>query len=194
LVSSVYFGHDVIWFIPPDQKVDTNNMTSAIFGQFTADHKFSSALIYKLQRKRHAKSNNQFNADNALTEVSSTNVQLLVIWKYDAWDNEFSVCALLIKHGSTIIWDAYKLEKLHSIHLALLNKDLFIIIGDKYGSDLLIEFKEDPFAIEDTWLLNDATVLVTSKWKKESRTFEIAISKGTRKDDIMEPLWASSTM
>jgi hypothetical protein len=85
----------------------------------------------------------------------------------------YSVRALLIKHGNIIDWNEDTLEKLHSMYHALCRDD----------------------EIEDTWLLDDATVLMTtSKWKKDSHAFEITISEGIRKDDSMGPLWVSSNM
>jgi hypothetical protein len=158
LVSPVYFGHNIIWRIPPDQKVDANTATSVSFGRDVTKDESAGALIYKLQRKSH-KSNNQSGMDSTSTEDTLTSLQLLVIWK-SVNKCIFSARALLIKHSNVITWDKDTLKKLHSMHLALCKED---------------------HIIEDTWLLDDATVLVTTlKWKKDRD--EITISKGTRKD------------
>jgi hypothetical protein len=53
LVSPAYFGHNVIWLKSPDQKVDTDTMIRANFGKSITKKEFTSALIYKLQRKKY---------------------------------------------------------------------------------------------------------------------------------------------
>jgi hypothetical protein len=154
--------------MPSDQKVDAETMIRASFGRSIFKAEFSSALIYKLQRKKSLESN----ADNTSTKDTSTSLQLLVIW---GLNDKYDLCvrALLIKHSNTITWNEDTLKKLHSMHLSLCRDD---------------------DVIEDTWLLDDATVLMTtSKWKVGC-IFEIIISDGTRKDDTMEPLWVSSNM
>jgi hypothetical protein len=169
----VYFGHDAIWHIPPDQKVDANTATRAGFRIAVAKPEFESALIYKLQRKKPHEFNDQSNVDSTFTEDASTSLQLLVILgSNDHYD--FSARVLLIKHSNTIVWDEDKLKKLHSMHLALLKSD---------------------YNIKDTWLLDNTTVLMTtSNWNESKRTIEITISEGTNEDDSMEPLWVSSSM
>jgi hypothetical protein len=174
LVSPVYFGHNVIWHIPPDQKTTVKAVTKIIFGKNTAKREFASVLLYRLQKKKRLEFNDQSNTNNTFTEDSSTSLQLLVIWKSND-ECSFSVRALLIKHSNTIVWNEDTLWKLYSMHTAPLKK---------YYCD-----------IKDTWLLDDATVLMTtSKWKNDSYVFEITISEGTRKDIIMEPIWVSSSM
>jgi hypothetical protein len=202
LVSPAYFGRNVIWHIPPDQKVTANTMTKTSFGRNIVETEFASALVYKLQRKKRPGSNDQSNADSTSAEDTLINLQLLVIWKSND-ECSFSVRALLIKHSNIITWDEGTLEKLHSMYLALLNKGLLIdtsAVFEEASSvvseeDSSIVFEADPFVVEDTWLLDDVTVLITaSKWKEENREIEITISEGTRKDDSMEPLWVSSNM
>jgi hypothetical protein len=147
-------------------------MTRASFGDKLSTTEFTSALIYKLQRKKYLESNDQSNANSKFAEETSTSLRLLVIWRLD---NEYNICvrALLIKHSNTITWNEDTLEKLYSMHFSLLRDD-----------DI----------IEDTWLLDDTTVLMTTtKWKM-SHTIEITISKVTRKDGTMVPLWVSSNM
>jgi hypothetical protein len=171
LVSPIYFGCNVIWFGSPDQKVDANTMTRTSFGKHAIKRKFASVLMYRLQRKRRIEINDQFNEGSTYTEDTSTCLQLLLIWGYnDAYG--FSGRALLIKHSNIITWNEDTLEKLHSMHLSLCRNDIII---------------------EDTWLLDNTTVLMTtSNWKGAGD--EITISEGIRKDDSMEPLWVSSNM
>jgi hypothetical protein len=175
LESPVYFGHNVIWFRSPDQKVDTNTVTRASFGRYILETKLVNALIYKLQMKKRCESSDQSNVDNMPTEDTSTSLQLLVIWKSNDMDKyRLFVRALLIKHSNTIIWNEDTLEKLYSMYLA------------PFGDDC---------NIKDTWLLDDATALITtSNWNDMNFETKITISKGTREGDSIEPLWVSSSI
>jgi hypothetical protein len=109
LVSPAYFGRDIIWHVPPDQKVYANAMTKAIFGKNVAKDEFASALMYRLLRKGGLKSN----ANN----VSSP--QLLVVWRSDNRYG-YSVRVLLIKQDNTITLDEDKLKRLDYPNLTLL--------------------------------------------------------------------------
>jgi hypothetical protein len=152
--------------------VDANTIARASFGEEIFKTEFSSALIYKLQRKKYLESNDQSNADSIFTEETSTSLQFLVIWRYN---DKYSVCVrvLLIKHSNIIAWNEDTLEKLYSMYLFLCK-----------GDDI----------IEDTWLLDDATVLMTtSKWEMD-HAIEITLSEATRKDGTMAPLWFSLNM
>jgi hypothetical protein len=102
LISPEYFGSDIIWYIPPDQKVNTNTKARAIFGKDETRREFTNALIYRLQRKGSLESD----VDN--TSISH---QLLVIWKYDH-RYEYYIRVLLIKHDNTIILNEDKLKEL----------------------------------------------------------------------------------
>jgi hypothetical protein len=168
LVSPVHFGHNTIWIKSPDEKVDADTMTSVGLGREIFKDEFASALLYKLHRKKQSKSNDKSKADNKSTEDTSTNIQLLVIWGHITRSGFFAR-ALLIKHSNVITWDEDTLEKLHSMHLVLLRDDQIV---------------------EDTWRLDNATVLRTSN-REVGHTFEITISEGTREDGTMEPLWVS---
>jgi hypothetical protein len=212
LVSPAYFGHNAIWIRSPDQKVDANAMARASFGKDTTKDEFSSALIYKLQKKKRLKYSDQSDADDKSKKDTSTSLQLLIIWRSNfGYKYEFFVRALLIKHSDTIIWDEDALKKLHSMHLALLDKGLLIDISGASEENSSIAFEEDPiivseedpsiifeedhFILEDTWLLNNAIVLMTTlRWKEENSTIEITISEGAKENDAMEPLWVSSNM
>jgi hypothetical protein len=198
LVSPTYVGHNAIWIKPPGQNVDVNTTIKASFGRDINEYEFESALIYKLQRKKRLESNDQSNEDDTSIEDTSTSIQLLVMWGSDNW-HSLHIRALLIKHSSTVTWNEDTLEKLHSMHLALLNKVPPIDISGMPRVDYSIEdnsfIEEDRLIVEDTWLLDDAKVLMTtSKWKQNSSTFEIVISEGTREDGTMEPLWVSLNM
>jgi hypothetical protein len=78
------------------------------------------------------------------------------------------VSVTLIRHNITIILDEDKLKELRSVFLTLPNDGRIIV---------------------NTWLLDDATVLMTT-WTRgeEYRTLEITISEGTRGENSMEPL------
>jgi hypothetical protein len=173
LVSPVYFGHDITWHILPDDKVDANTMTRASFSASITISEFKGALMYKLQGKKHLESSDQSNADNIFTKDTSTNIRLLVVWRFIN-GYEFYARALLIKHGDEITWNEDTLEKLHFMHLSV---------------------RSARRTIKSTWLLDDATVLMTtSEWKEHGHAIEIAISEGIRKDDSIEPLWVSSSI
>jgi hypothetical protein len=173
LVSPVYFGHNVIWIRSPDQEVDINAATEAIFGRDVSKYECASALLYKLQRKKHFESNDQSNEGNSFSEDTPTSLQLSVTWKFTD-KSEVSLRALLIKHSNAITWNEDKLEKLHSMHFALLRDDSIV---------------------RDTWLLDDVTALmVMLRWKNRRYITEITISEETRKYDSMEPLWIPSSM
>jgi hypothetical protein len=169
LVFPTYFGHNAIWFESPDYKVDANATTRASFGRDVTKHGFTNALIYKLQRKKRFESS----ADNTFSKDTSINLQLLVIWR--ATDkSDVSLRALLIKHSNVITWDEDKLEKLHSMHLALLRKDEIV---------------------RDTWLLDDVTVLgIILRWEKGRYMTKITISEETKEDDSMDPLGIPSSI
>jgi hypothetical protein len=163
-----------MWLKFPSQEVDANTMTEAVFGQDVTKRELVGVLIYKPQRKRSLESN----ADNTSKEGPSTNVRLLIIWEPNDWYG-FSVRALLIKHSDTITWNEDKLRWLYSIRHVLFKK---------CPHDVSDWFEKGLF-IEDTWLLDDTTALMTtSKWKKDSCVFEIIISEETREYNCMKPL------
>jgi hypothetical protein len=149
--------------MPPDQKLDANAMTRAIFGKNATRREFASALIYRLRRKGSLESN----ADN-----TSISPQLLVIWRYDN-RYEYSVRVMLIKHGNAIILNEDELKKLDYPHSTLLRN----------GRN-----------IKNKWLLDNATVSITSKWEKQINTIKIAISEGNGEKDSMKPIYVPSNM
>jgi hypothetical protein len=160
--------------------MDANTMTRASFGKSITNDDFVGVLIYKLQRKSGLESN----VGNTSKEESSTSVQLLVILERKSWCG-FSVRALLIEHSNTIAWDEDKLRELYSMRYALLNKCHLTENNDVIRK----------YLIEDMWLLDDTTVLMTtSKQCRVNYVFEIAIYEGTKKDDTMEPLWIPLNM
>jgi hypothetical protein len=159
--------------MPPGQRVDANTMTKASFGKNTVEREFESALIYRLQRKESLESNDQFKIDSIFPEDTSINPQLLVIWRPDN-RYDFSACVLLIKHSNTTTLSEDELKKLDYPPLVLFRNNRII---------------------ENTWLLDDATVLMTtSRWEKQIRKIEITISRGTRKNSCMKPLRIPSDM
>jgi hypothetical protein len=179
LTSPVYIGNNVIWNIPLALKVDANHMTRASFGKNAAKNEFASAFIYKLKRKGSLESD----ADN--TKDASTSLQLLVIWNSNVW-YEFSARALLIKHSNAITWNEDTLERLHSMYLNLLDKGLRVDF---------VETQSKHYPVKDTWLLDDATALMTTlSWKRDGCIFEVKISNWIRKSDSMAPLWVPSSM
>jgi hypothetical protein len=171
LVSPEYFGRDITWHIPPDQKVDANTMTRVNFRDRVCKLSFATALTYKLQRKNSHKSNNQSSTDN--TEDTS-DLRLLVIWSTN-YSQEFYVNVILIKYSNITAWDEDKTK-----------------IIDYMRNDIT---KRRGRRIEKTWLLDDTTVLVTTPRRREEEcTLEITISEGIRKDNSIEPISALSSI
>jgi hypothetical protein len=165
LVSPAYFGSDIIWHIPPNQKVNANTMTRAGFGKNPVKREFTSVLIYRLQKKESFKSN---------ADSTSTDHRLLVIWRSDD-RYDFTVRVLLIKHRNTITLDKDKLKRLYYSSLAPLRDGCVI---------------RNTWVLDDANVL-----MTTSKREKRIRTTEITISKGTKEDnDFMVPLRVSSNM
>jgi hypothetical protein len=170
LISPEYFGHDKIQHILPDQKVNINAITRAAFRKELVRHDFTTALLYKLRRRSY-NPNNPSDADNI--RDTSTSIQLLVIWRVDN-NYKFYVNAMLIKHNNIITWDDNKLKKVYSMHHTLQTYE---------------------HTIEDTWLLDDATVLMTTlKWGRTVRAIEITIAERAKEDYSMESLCIPSTM
>jgi hypothetical protein len=66
--SPVYFVHNAIWHIPPDQKANANTMTRVVFAKEAAKSEFVNALIYKLQKKKNIESGSQSNMVSISTE------------------------------------------------------------------------------------------------------------------------------
>jgi hypothetical protein len=173
LVSPEYLGHNIIWYTPPDQKVNANTRVS--LRKNAIEDEFTSILTYKLQRK-YLESSDQSDVDNTFRKDTSTNSRLLIIWGSND-KSIFYTRAFLVEYSDTITWDKKILEKLLYMYFTLF----------RYSQ-----------IVKDTWLLNDTNdtkgLMTISKWKKGSCTFEITISEGTRKDDSMAPLWLSSSM
>jgi hypothetical protein len=167
LVSPEYFGHGVIWYIPPDQKLDTNITSIASFRRNAIEHDFTTALIYRLQKKKRFESGKQSNVDNTFTEDTSAIFHLVIIWKADNSYNQY-INTMLIRHNSIITWNEDKLSKLYTMH-----RNIY-----RYNQIL-----------EDTWQLDDETALMTtSKWGRMNHEIEITISEGIRRYNPMRPL------
>jgi hypothetical protein len=167
LVSPEYFGYNAIWYIPPEQRVDTNTMTSAVFRRDAVKNEFVGVLAYRIQRKKSRK----FSANNTSTKDKST-YQFLVILKSDSWCG-FCAHVLLIKHDDMITWDGDELKKLYSMRRPL----------DIYCHTAI-----------DKWRLDDATVLMTKIERELGHTIEITIFGGHSKYDSAKPIWVSSNI
>jgi hypothetical protein len=166
LVSPVYFGDNVIWHIPPDQKVCANDVTKASFGKDAAKSEFTSVLIYKLQRKKHLESNDQSNEDSMFTKDTLTGFQLVVIWRYNS-DRIYSH-AWLIEHDNTFIWNEDKLERLYDVY------------NNQYNASSSM----------GGWLLDDDTVLkVGCETAYRSFGTKVVISEGKHVSSLIKPLW-----
>jgi hypothetical protein len=89
--------------------MDPNTMTNVAFRKDIIGNGFTTALVYKLQKKKHPESN----MDN-----TKENHYLFITWNVcNSYD--FSVNALLITHSNTVTWNEDKLNKLHTTYYAL---------------------------------------------------------------------------
>jgi hypothetical protein len=93
---------------------------------------FGGALLYRLQRKENAES------DDLSDKSASISTQLLVIWGCES--NKFYSRLLLIEHESAFVWNRDKLKRFY----------------DVYNSRYNISSR-----LSDKWLLNDKTLLRT---------------------------------
>jgi hypothetical protein len=120
--------------------------------------------MYRLQRKNV----DQSNEEDISSEEEATCIQLVMIWEIDS-PKEFHVDSYLIEHDKGHVWNGDRLMKLAS----------------KYE---LVDIRHS--LIEDTYLMHDNTVLMTS-WntthEEERYKLEMTISEASIKDDSRRP-------
>jgi hypothetical protein len=164
LTSPVYVGRHATCHLSPDQRVDAGCAIQASFN-IDSDRRWSTGvLMYKLQRKTTVQSN----GDVISNEKKTTCIQLAIIWKVKD-SKEFLTASYLLEHNEDCVWDRVKLKRLVK-HYKLANI--------QHGT------------IENTWLMHDNTVLMTSlnvSHEEECYKLEMTISKGSIKDDTQRP-------
>jgi hypothetical protein len=164
-VSPVYAGDIITCYFSPDQNVEVGSTRQAGFNIGYDQGKSTGALMYKLQRKNIDKSNKE----TISNEEEAICIQLVAIWKvYES--GKTCVDSVLIEHDKDSILDRDRLSKLAEYY------DLFDV------QDL----------IENTWLMRDNTVLVTSVIVTREEAYyklKITISEGTINKYTWRPLY-----
>jgi hypothetical protein len=114
-------------------------------------------LMYELMNKKRS------NKDAISSGDEATCTQLVVIWKVNN-SKEFYACLRLIEHDKGCVW----------------NRDKLMELIERY---ILFSIQHDP--IENTWLMRDNTVLMTSLniTCETHYKLEMIISKTSIKDD-----------
>jgi hypothetical protein len=111
LTSPVYFSNGATCHVPPIQQIDTGTIIEASFGIAFKQKDFKGALLYKLQGKYAARTDNLLNNRTASIEDTTTNIYFLVIWYIG--DHIHRFYALLIDCSDNFIWDEDKLWVLY---------------------------------------------------------------------------------
>jgi hypothetical protein len=118
----------------PDPEIDANTVMRNCIELDPEQNILEGALIYKIQRKLYAESD-EFVQDEA------KNIRLLVTW-HSEYTKGLDIRALLIENDKEFNWDEDKLRRLHQKYW-----HLFDVLADFIGS---------------SWLLDDATVLTSA--------------------------------
>jgi hypothetical protein len=162
LISPVYVGSGVKYYLPPDQRVMAGSTARIGFNIYSIWIMSMGVMIYKLQRKN----TDEFNEVTISNEEEETCIQLVMIWKVNI-SKEFCVALFLIEHDKDYDWD--KLLKL-ARHYQLTN------------------IQRGP--IEYTWLMHDNTVLMTSlniTREEEHYKLEMTLSEESINRDTWRP-------
>jgi hypothetical protein len=175
LISPSCFSDGAIRYIALEQKVAPGDTMNTAFGINSLRMAFEGALIYRLRRKE-TKSGRQLNIDVKNIDKSWPNyVQLLVGWKMRLF-NDPRVYMLLIKHKEKINWTKDRLMQLHKYFRGRLHM--------YHGAD------------ENTWLMEDGSVLKLELDSRRSRECEIkiTISEALLEDDTTIPVEIESKL
>jgi hypothetical protein len=165
LTSPAHAGLYATCYLLPDQNVDVGSTTQVSFG-IDPDWWWwaTGVLMYKLQ----GKNTDQSNEDVMSSEEETTCIQLVIVWKVNS-SKEFSAASYLLEHSEECVWNKHWLLSLRK-HYKLTN----------------IQHS----TIEDTWLVYDNTVLMTSlnmTHEEECYKLEITISEASISDDTLRP-------
>jgi hypothetical protein len=166
LISPVYFSSDTPCHISPSQQTDAGTIMKASFGRYSKQEEFRGILLYKLQKKHTAKSDNQ--SDNSMTSIENTKTSLyfLVLWDVGYDDHVFRVC--LVEYDRTL--DGDDLWRLHYKYE--------YVIRNYYKSRTI------------TWSMYDGAVMETrfDKTYRSDYKLDIVISEGTKKYIVEKPI------
>jgi hypothetical protein len=162
LVSPVYVNNGTC-YLSPNQRVYVGSTTQVGFNIDPTQKEPSGALMYELQKK-----NTDQSANNIISgEDEAKCVQLVIIWQ--VWHFKYvHINSLLITHDRGHVWD----------------KDDLMQLAKRYGAC----HSHGP--IENTWLIRDNTVLMTSlnaAHEEEYYGLRMTISEGSMKCDTLRP-------
>jgi hypothetical protein len=164
LTFPVYAGRHVTCHSLPDQSINVDSTIQVDFNINTTQYMPTGVLMYKLQRK----ATDQSNEDVTSSENEATCIQLIIIWKINSF-KEFFTASYLLEHKKDYFWDRNELLRLNE-HYKLTNIQHGII--------------------ENTWLMHDNTVLMTSlnvTHEEEYYKLKMTISEESVKDDTQRP-------
>jgi hypothetical protein len=168
LISPVYFSDGTTYCVSPDQKAGTGNIMETSFGIDSKQKDLKCVLLYKLQRKRAAKTDNQSDNNAVFIENTVTNMYLLVAWVAKNYKHKF--CAYLMEFTDDFTWDEDKLWALYR----------------EYNDQFHMDYR--PRII--TWSMHNNAVMkmrfdITygSDYK-----LDIVISEGNREGNMREPI------
>jgi hypothetical protein len=158
LVSPMYVSNGAICHLSLDQRVDVGSTMQVSFSINHDQIESIGALMYKLQKK-----NTEQSSDNIIfSKDEAIYIQLLIIWKVNNSSKEICAVSRLIEKDC--IWDRDRLMEL---------VERYILLSIQCGPT------------EDTWLMRDNTVLMTSLSiaREVYYKVEMTISKTSIRDD-----------
>jgi hypothetical protein len=168
LTSPVYFSDGTTYCVYPNQQTYTGNIMETSFGIDFRQKDLKCVSLYKLQRKRATKTDNQ--PDNSIASMENTeaNMYLLVAWVAKDYEHTFCVC--LVEFTDDFVWDEDKLWALYNDY-----NDQFHIGNE---SRIITRFLHGGKVMRIRY---EATY--GSDYK-----LDIVISEGNREDDTEDPI------
>jgi hypothetical protein len=170
LVEPMCFSDGAVCYTPLDQKVEPGGVLETVFRIKSIWGKSEGALLCRL-RKKGADSDQQ--SDSGTTNIDedwSNHARLLVGWKLER-PQDLRVYMLLIEHGEKLVWTEDKLLKQHN--------------------DFRGRLRVHNGAVEDTWLMEDGSVLKLALDGVGNREYgiRIAITNAQQNEHTSIPLW-----
>jgi hypothetical protein len=163
LTSPIYAGRHVTCCLLPDQSINVDSTIQADFNIDITQHMPTGVLMYKLQRKN----TDQSNEDGISNQNEASCVQFVITWIVKN-SKGFFADSYLFEHNEGCVLDRDKMLELN---------EYYELTNIQYGT------------IEETWLMHDNTVLMTSLnvTREECYKLEMTISEGSIKDDTQRP-------
>jgi hypothetical protein len=170
LVDPLYFSDGAVCCESSDMKMAPNSVLNAVFKVNPAWSTFEGALICRLRKKGTNSGQQPSAATTNVNENGSRHVRLLVGWKVKRFEG-LRVYMLLLEHGEEFVWTEDKLAKQHKEFRGRLN----VHNG----------------ALENTWLMEDGSVLKLALDSAGNRKYgiSITISKVQQDSYASVPIW-----